>query len=160
MGNHFSLVPVRGMPENFVMDAELLKQELSFRTARSGGKGGQHVNKVETKAEALLDINASRALDEAEKVLVFEKLANHISAEGILAATSQTERSQLMNKVLAEEKLLKWVQKALVKTKPRKATRIPASIVARRLEEKRKTAGKKSSRKNRSAEDWLDEEEA
>ena len=63
------------------------------------------MNKVETKADALFDVEASNALSEAEKILVFEKLANKISSEGILAVSNQTERSQLMNKTLAEEKL-------------------------------------------------------
>jgi len=128
------------------MNVELLKQELSYRTARSGGKGGQNVNKVETKAEALFDVAGSNALNEEEKALVFYNLANKISREGILAVTNQTERSQLMNKTLAEEKLLRYVEKALKKIKPRKPTKVPKSVVIKRLKAKKQTAEKKSNR--------------
>ena len=140
------------------MNIELLKQELTFRTARSGGKGGQNVNKVETKAEALFEVATSNALDDAEKALVFEKLANKISGEGILAVMNQTERSQLMNKTLAEEKLLRLLEKALQKEKPRKATRIPKSVVAERLKDKKKTGEKKSARRERKVTDWDEED--
>ncbi len=128
------------------MDSDLLKTELQYRTSRSGGKGGQNVNKVETKVEARFHVAASAALSDAEKALVFEQLANNISAEGFLSVTNQTDRSQLSNKGKAESRLLLLVKKALIVPKKRKKAPIPFSIIEKRIKEKKVQSEKKASR--------------
>jgi ribosome-associated protein len=101
---------------------------------------------VETKVEAMLDVVASEAFNDEEKTLIFNKLENQISKEGVLQVTNQTERSQLANKELAQKKLIRHIEKALKKEKERKPTGVPKSVVEARKREKANTSQKKANR--------------
>ncbi len=129
------------------MDWERIFNELKFRTSRSSGAGGQHVNKTETKVEVLFDVNVSEGLNQKEKELVFEKLANRINDEGILSVASQKSRSQLDNKENTTDKLNQLLVKALTPVAKRIRT-LPSKIsIEERLAEKKIQSEKKAARK-------------
>jgi ribosome-associated protein len=125
----------------------LLVEEITFRTSRSSGKGGQNVNKVETRVEAMLNVHESKALTDAEKQLLAVRLRNRISKEGVLTVDCQESRSQARNKLLATESLLNLLRKALVVRKRRVATKTPEGAKRQRLHEKRVQKEKKSLRR-------------
>jgi ribosome-associated protein len=123
------------------------KDEFVFQASRSGGPGGQNVNKVSTKVELRFNVGASVLLNDDEKVLVFQKLINKINKEGELILVSQSERSQLNNKDKVINKFYILLIKVLTPRKKRLETKPTKASVERRLESKRVQATTKANRK-------------
>ncbi|WP_242926151.1 alternative ribosome rescue aminoacyl-tRNA hydrolase ArfB [Pontibacter vulgaris] len=123
-----------------------LEQELTFQASRSGGAGGQNVNKVSSKVELRFHVESSELLSDEEKALIQEKLANRINSEGYLQVVSQTERGQLQNKEQSIARFYELLRQALTRQKKRKATKPTHSSVKQRLESKKRQAQKKASR--------------
>ncbi|MBK8845522.1 MAG: aminoacyl-tRNA hydrolase [Bacteroidetes bacterium] len=99
--------------------------EIEYRTSRSGGKGGQNVNKVETKVELLFDINGSSQFDEEQKQLINKILAKRLNENGKISITAQAERTQLGNKKLAYDKLLQLLTRLCIRKKNARQQRCP-----------------------------------
>jgi ribosome-associated protein len=123
-----------------------LDSELSFSASRSGGKGGQNVNKVSTKIELKFDIVNSKILNDAEKNLLTAKLKNKIDKNGVLKITAQSERSQYLNKLDAIERFYLLIDKAFKKEKVRHKTKPTKSSKEERLTSKKIESQKKINR--------------
>jgi ribosome-associated protein len=130
-----------------VPDKDTLLNNIEFKTSRSGGKGGQHVNKVSSKVEVILNLHKADFLTTEERILLMERLAHRLDTLGNLHVIAQEDRSQLANKETAVNKLLTILKAALKVDKARKPTKIPKAVIRKRLESKHSTALKKAMRK-------------
>lgn len=128
-------------------DRKDLLKYVSFKTSRSGGKGGQNVNKVSSKVELILHIASADFFSPEEKALLNERLARRIDAEGNLHVISQEDRSQLVNKETTIEKLFALLKVSLHTDKIRKPTRTPRWLIVKRKIDKQSISAKKQNRR-------------
>jgi len=121
--------------------------ELTFKTSRSGGAGGQHVNKTETRVELFFNVRYSAALSMQQKIILQKKLRSKLTEDGELRIVVSDTRSQIRNKEIAIQRFLALIKKELIIPKKRKLTKPTRSSVQRRLESKSKKADIKKNRK-------------
>jgi len=124
-----------------------LQKEITFKTSRSGGKGGQNVNKVSSKVELLFSVADSSLFSDTEKELLNHNLQSRFNKDGLVQVICDEERSQYLNKEKAIERLIILLTRALHVQKPRKASKISKAAKLARLEKKRLNSIKKEGRK-------------
>jgi ribosome-associated protein len=129
------------------METEKIITELSFKAVRSSGAGGQNVNKVSSKVVLTFDLNASQALNDEEKALIANKLATKLTSENLLILNCDEDRSQLKNKTIVIKRFLDLLKKSLIVPKKRKVTKVPRSVIEKRIKAKRNTSEIKQNRK-------------
>ncbi|MDN3664683.1 alternative ribosome rescue aminoacyl-tRNA hydrolase ArfB [Algibacter miyuki] len=130
-----------------MLNSEVLVQELQFKAVRSSGAGGQHVNKVSSKIELSFDLRNSAAFSERQKERLLAKLNHRLTKDGVLLMQCGESRSQHKNKDLIIKRFLALVKASLVVPKKRIPTKIPKSVIRKRLKNKKNLSDKKVNRR-------------
>lgn len=128
------------------MNSDQVLKEVIFKAVRSSGAGGQHVNKVSTKVILIFDLESSEALSLPEKEQLKRSLATTLTKESLLIIQAADTRSQLKNRKIAEEKLIRMLSDGLVQKPKRKKTKPSKAAREKRLKTKRLTSQKKKGR--------------
>jgi ribosome-associated protein len=129
------------------MEIDKIISELSFKAVRSSGAGGQNVNKVSSKVVLTFDLKNSQALTEEEKLLVETKLSSRLTTDAILILNCDEDRSQFRNKEIVIKRFLELIKNALFVPKERKPTRIPKSVIRKRIKDKKTVSEVKKNRR-------------
>ena len=129
------------------MESEKITSELQFKAVRSSGAGGQNVNKVSSKVVLSFDLKNSQGLSEEEKALLENKLSSRLTSDQILILNCDEDRSQLKNKSIVIKRFLDIITTGLVVPKIRKATKIPKSVIRKRIKDKKNLSEIKQSRR-------------
>jgi ribosome-associated protein len=129
------------------LDSTKIIAELQFKAVRSSGAGGQNVNKVSSKVVLTFDLKNSQALTEEEKLLLESKLYSRLTSEQILILNCDEDRSQLKNKVIVTKRFLDLITTGLVIPKIRKATKVPKSVIRKRINDKKNLSEIKKNRR-------------
>ena len=129
------------------MDIQKLISELNFKAVRSSGAGGQNVNKVSSKVVLSFNLKNSQALSEEEKLLLETKLASRLTADTILILNCDEDRSQLKNKAIVIKRFIEIITNGLKVPKIRKATKIPKSVIRKRIKDKKNISDIKKTRR-------------
>jgi ribosome-associated protein len=129
-------------------DIDLLISELQFQTSRSGGKGGQHVNKTESKVQLFFDVNNSKILSAEQKTRILKNAASYLTQGQILLLSCESSRSQHINKAEVIEQFIRIIVEAVKEPKQRKQTKVPNIEKEKRLKAKKTQSNKKQNRQN------------
>jgi ribosome-associated protein len=129
------------------MKTDIILAELQYKAVRSSGAGGQNVNKVSSKVVLTFNLNASKAFALEEKELLFNKLNHKLSSESLLILNCDEDRSQLKNKEIVTKRFLELIRLSLLVAKKRKATKIPHSVIEKRIKAKRNLSEIKQNRR-------------
>ena len=129
------------------METEEIISELQYKAVRSSGAGGQNVNKVSSKVVLYFDLKNSQALSDEEKVLLKTKLSSRLTSEQMLILNCDEDRSQFKNKAIVTKRFLDIITAGLHIPKIRKATKIPKSVIRKRIKDKKNISEIKKSRR-------------